>query len=94
MPRRAREGGPRAQSADTSGQITEVEERVGVAAPVLVQAAEVWEGFAPSGAERCAIASSDHLAYAPLTESDHRGMLDAEGYDESLQNRAFKALAG
>jgi hypothetical protein len=81
-------------SRDTSGRITEVEERVGVAEPVLEQVATVWEGFTPSRAERCAIASSDHLAYAPLAESDHRAMLEVEGYDEPLQNRALKALAG
>lgn len=81
-------------SKDTSGEITEVEERVGVAEPVLGQAATVWEGFNPSSVERCAIASSDHLAYAPLAESDHRAMLEAEGYNESLQNRALKALTG
>lgn len=76
------------------GAIVEIEERVGVAAPVLEQAAEVWEGFAPALNERCAIASSDHLAYAPMAEADHRAMLDAEGYDELVQNRALRALAG
>jgi hypothetical protein len=81
-------------STDSSGAIVEIEERVGVAEPVLEQGANVWEGLAPSRAERCAITSSDHLAYAPLVESDHRGMLEAEGYEESLQNRALKALEG
>ena len=81
-------------SRDSSGAITEVEERVGVAEPVLDQAATVWEALGPSRAERCAISSSDHLAYAPLAESNHRAMLEAEGFEEPLQNRAFKALAG
>jgi len=76
------------------GQIIEIEERVGVAAPVLDQAAEVWEGFGPSMTERCALASSDHLAYAPMAESDHRAMLEVEGYDEPIQTRALKALGG
>lgn len=74
--------------------ITEIEERVGVAEPVLEQAASVWEGLNPSRAERCAIASSDHLSYAPLAESAHRGMLEAEGFEESLQDRALRALEG
>jgi hypothetical protein len=79
---------------DAAGAITAIEERVGVAEPVLEQASTVWEGFNPSRAERCAIASSDHLAYAPLAESDHRAMLEAEGYEEQLQNRALNALTG
>ena len=82
------------QTNDSAGTITAIEERVGVAEPVLEQAATVWEGFNPSRVERCAVTSSDHLSYAPLTESDHRAMLQAEGYEETLQNRAFKALTG
>lgn len=78
----------------SSGEIVEVEERVGVAEPVLEQAATVWEGFTPGTPERCAISSSDHLAYAPLAESDHRGMLSAEGFDEAVQNSALTALEG
>jgi hypothetical protein len=81
-------------SKDSSDAIADIEERVGVAEPVLEQAANLWESLAPSSAERCAISSSDHLAYAPLVESDHRAMLEAEGFEESLQNRAFRALQG
>jgi hypothetical protein len=81
-------------SRNVNGFPTEIEERVGVAAPVLEQAATVWESFGPNEAERCAIASSDHLAYAPMAEPDHRAALDAEGFGESVQNRALKALEG
>jgi hypothetical protein len=79
---------------DATGTIAAIEEQVGVAAPVLEQAASVWDGFTPGSAERCAIASSDHLSFAPLAESDHRGMLEAEGYDEAVQTRALRALQG
>jgi hypothetical protein len=79
---------------DVTGAPTTIEEQVGVAAPILEQAADVWESFGPGRAERCAIASTDHLSYAPLAESDHRAMLEAEGFEESLQDRAFRALRG
>jgi hypothetical protein len=79
---------------DTAGAIIELEEQVGVAAPVLEQAAGIWEAFEPNSRERCAISSSDHLSFAPMTESDHRAMLAAEGFEESVQDRALRALAG
>jgi hypothetical protein len=77
-----------------SAEIEEVEEQVGVAAPVLEQAAQIWENVGPSLAERCAIASSDHLTFAPMSESDHRGALEAEGFKKEIQDEALRALAG
>lgn len=90
----ALEGSGLLETTRRSGAVVEVEEQVGVAAPVLEQAADVWEAFGPSADERCAIASSDHLAYAPMAETDHRGMLAAEGFDELTQERALRALTG
>ena len=76
-----------------TNRIFEVEEQVGVAAPVLEQAAALWEHLDPSPVERCAIASSDHLTYAPLAESDHRAALEAQGFGKAVQDDAFRALA-
>lgn len=74
-------------------QIEEVEEQVGVAAPVLEQAATIWENLNPSLPERCAVASSDHLTFAPMTESDHRAALEAAGFPDEAQDEALAALA-
>ncbi|MEX2645681.1 MAG: hypothetical protein WD249_05415 [Gaiellaceae bacterium] len=76
-----------------TGEIEEVEEQVGIAAPVLEQAAAIWENLSPSLAERCAIASSDHLTFAPMTESDHRAALETDGFPEQAQDEALAALA-
>jgi hypothetical protein len=75
-----------------TAEIDEVEEQVGVAAPVLEQAAMIWENLNPSLAERCAIASSDHLTFAPMIESDHRAALETAGFPEQAQNDALAAL--
>jgi hypothetical protein len=50
------------------------------------------EGFDPSDAERCALESSDHLAYAPLPESVHRRLLEVAGFPGDIHKRAFVAL--
>lgn len=78
--------------ADADGKITEVEERVGVAAPPLEQCSVLWEALRPKAAEACAIESADHAAYAPMAESDHRAALEAAGYPAELHERAFLSL--
>jgi hypothetical protein len=70
-----------------------IEERVGVAAPVLEQIAAIWEVLAPSAVERCAVASADHAAYCPMTESEHSGVLELQGFPAELHERVFQALA-
>jgi len=65
----------------------------GVAALVLDLAAALWAHLDPSPVERCAIASSDHLTYASLAESDHRAALEAQGFGKAVQDDAFRALA-
>lgn len=78
--------------ADTGGAIVGVEEQVGVAAPVLVQAATVWNENGPTDVERCAIASSDALSYAPAPETQHRAMLEHEGFPAELHEQVISAL--
>jgi hypothetical protein len=72
--------------------IGEVEERVGVAAPVLTQVTQIWNHLAPPPIEACAIASADHATFCPLTESDHRGALEVQGFPAEVHERAFAAL--
>lgn len=77
---------------DADGASGFVEERVGVAAPVLEQVAAVWEDLGPSVVERCAVASADHAAFCPLTESEHRNVLELQGYPSDVHERVFQAL--
>jgi hypothetical protein len=79
-------------TTDIDGEIIEVEERVGVAAPVLEQVAAIWEQFGPPPLERCAIASADHAAYTPMTLSDHCAALEHQGFPGELHEDAFAAL--
>ena len=65
---------------DERGEAVGVEEQVGVPEPVLEQAARVWRAFGPAPAEHCAVLAADYLAYAPYTDSDFRGLLEAEGF--------------
>jgi hypothetical protein len=76
----------------SDGRVIEVEERVGVAAPVLEQAASIWERLLPSAMEACAVASADHAAFCPMTESDHRGALEAQGHPAEVHEEAFRNL--
>jgi hypothetical protein len=73
---------------DSDGSVIEVEERVGVAAPVLEQAASIWERLLLSAMEACA----DHAAFCPMTESDHRGALEAQGHPAEVLADAFRNL--
>lgn len=93
IPELERAGLLEARRDRTTKRIVDIEEQVGVAAPVLEQAASLWERLDPSVTERCAIAASDHLTYAPMTESDHRGALEAQGFDKEVQDDALRALA-
>ena len=77
---------------DPSGRLLEIEEQIGVAVGVLEQAAAMWEAFGPSDLERAIIACADQLMYAPLTQTDHRATLAAEGYADDLHARAFAVL--
>jgi hypothetical protein len=77
---------------DTEGSPTTIEERVGVAAPVLEQVAAIWEVLKPSASERCAVSSADHAAYCPMTESEHRAVLELQGYPAEIHERVFQAL--
>jgi hypothetical protein len=74
------------------GDITGIEEQVGVAAPILVQAAVLWESNQPCDEERCAIASSDHLAYAPMGETQHRALLESDGFSPNIHGAVFAAM--
>lgn len=76
------------------GEIVGVEEQVGVAAPILVQTAVLWRQNEPTAEERCAIASSDHLAYAPMGESQHRTILEQEGFPAASHRGVLVALRG
>lgn len=78
--------------ATPDGEILGIEEQVGVAAPVLTQAATLWECSGPSEEERCAVASSDHLSYAPMAEAQHRTVLESEGFPANLHDGVFKAM--
>lgn len=77
----------------TTGQLTAVEEQVGVAEPVLDSVGRVWDGLNPADAERCAIAASDHLAYAPYTLSVLRSILEADGFRADMHPEMLKSLA-
>jgi hypothetical protein len=70
-----------------------VEERVGVAAPVLEQVSAIWEDLGPAAIERCAVASADHAAYCPMTESEHRDVLALQGFPAEVHESVFQALA-
>lgn len=74
------------------GTVVAVDELIGVARPVLAQASELWEAFGPNDVERCAIASSDLLSYAPLGISAHRETLERDGFDPSVHQGAFRIL--
>lgn len=76
----------------TNGSIRQVDEQVGVAAGVLEQAAALWERMAPEPVEACAIASADHATYSPMALSDHRNMLEVEGFPAHLHTPAFEAM--
>jgi hypothetical protein len=82
---------PRRNTA--TGEIVEVEEQVGIARPVLEQAVAIWENLGPALGQRCAIASSEYLTFAPMAESDHRAALEAGGYPKQVQDEAIAALA-
>jgi hypothetical protein len=77
---------------DAEGLASEVEERVGVGSPVLEQAAAIWLAAKPDARERCAIHSSDLLAYAPMGETAHRNVLEREGFPARLHKQVFAAL--
>lgn len=77
---------------DPAGNILGVEEQVGVAAPVLTQCGQIWRHLNPSALEACAIDSSDQAAYVPMTESDHRSLLEAAGHHAELHDKAFRCL--
>ena len=76
----------------SSSEVLGVEELVGVGAPILVQAAVLWRQNQPTVEERCGIASSDHLAYAPMGESQHRTILEQEGFPPDIHQAVFGAL--
>jgi hypothetical protein len=75
-----------------SGDVLEVEEQIGVAAPVLEQCAAVWERLSPTPVEQCALESADHATFVPLTLSDHRAVLEVAGYPAELHDPALQAL--
>jgi hypothetical protein len=72
------------------GGILEIEERVGVGAGVREQCAAIWQNLAPAPVEACAIASADHYTYAPMALSDHRSVLEAEGFPAELHEKPFE----
>lgn len=88
-----REAGLIDYTVDDEGAPVMIEERVGVAAPVLDQVAAIWEVLAPPATERCAVMSADHAAYCPMTESEHRAALEVQGFPGEIHERAFQALA-
>jgi hypothetical protein len=77
----------------TDGDFQEIEEQVGVGVEVLSQTAQIWERFNPTDVERATIASADQLAYAPLSETDHRSFLEAGGHPARIHARVFAILA-
>jgi hypothetical protein len=79
-------------SVDVDGNPRVIEERVGVAAPVLEQVAAIWEELGPSATERCAVMSADHAAFCPMTEAEHRTALELQGYPPRSHEPAFQAL--
>jgi hypothetical protein len=76
----------------STGDILGVDEQVGVAAPILDQAASLWIQNHPSPSERCAISGSDHLAFSPLPEPDFRTVLELEGFPEAMHHEVIAAL--
>lgn len=79
-------------TVDGDGVPLWVEERVGVAAPVLEQIAGIWGHLGPAAEDRCAIASADHAAYCPMTESEHRAALEHQGHSAHLHESVFQNL--
>ena len=79
-------------SVDVEGTPIVIEERVGVAAPVLDQIAGIWEAQQPPLGDRCAVASADHAAYCPMTESEHRAALEYQGFPAEFHESAFANL--
>jgi hypothetical protein len=77
----------------SDGSIILIEERVGVAEGVLEQCAAIWERLAPKPSEACAISSTDHATYAPLSQSDHQAILEQEGFPAELHEQAFQRMA-
>lgn len=75
------------------GSVSELEERVGIGAPVLEQASQLWAYFAPSPVERCVIHSADLGTHLPLSRTAHRDALERAGFEPSLHDRAFQILA-
>jgi hypothetical protein len=74
------------------GDTVGIEEQVGVARPVMEQTAAVWDWLGPSALERCAIASSDLLAFTPLGLTAHKDVLEQQGFLPSLHDEAFQIL--
>lgn len=70
----------------------EVEERVGVAAPVLEVTARVLARLGPSVVEACALASAELAGTMPLAERDHRQALIDAGHPEEVHKEAFGHL--
>lgn len=77
---------------NASGDPVDVEEQVAVADPLLVQCSRVWEALHPSDLDRGAVISGDLLAHAPLSESDHRALLEKDGVAPGLHDRIFTVL--
>jgi hypothetical protein len=79
---------------DQHGHPVAIEERVGVAAPVLAQCEALWRIFEPKEEERCALEAADLLAFTPMALSDLRGALEAAGFAPARHRKALEALKG
>jgi hypothetical protein len=70
------------------GQLTSIQEYVGVSASVLEQLVAVFEQFGPTPIERCLLHTVELAAWAPLTMRQHYDYLIAQGYGEDLVRQA------
>jgi len=70
----------------------EIEERIGVAAPVLEVTTRLVRRFQPTPVEACALASAQLAGTIPMTERDHRDALIAAGHLEQHHADAIKHL--
>jgi hypothetical protein len=70
----------------------QVEERIGVAAPVLEVTTRLVARFDPSPVEACALASAELAGTIPMIERDHRDALIAAGHAEQHHAGAVKHL--
>lgn len=72
------------------GQISGLEEFVGVTGPLVTQAVKVMQALNPSPAELALLHSVEIASWAPLTESQHLQQLAKRGFDDATASHGYQ----